>query len=412
MWISVYARFLYINRYYLSKMAQIAQKKSDLQASLIDMACRDPDMVSCITRISNQVLNNDFEVKEGDKSVSPTLTALLNIKYKHFFRDCITASYVCGFVPYYIVKENGMRFPRSMPMGSYSWRVRASEKKKQSNVSEYQLIILSGALSESDVHIFEVHTPVFDRGEYEICSPLNGMLQYYSIWKNASIKFEVANEWNSSKHITVTERIDVKDQTTSGIQLLDEQRRYNLTGQHNNVVHDNLLRLTGNGTTASVATAFNHAVITQFRDDQSCVVGSKRAAVHIMPPNTETGELSNMDTGTHMEESRSSYQKACYCFYGLTNLNELHSGHTTQDATAGTNREQYACVIHMRSILNALGREVYAKCFEVDPQLVKFDIRALPRFEINTVADIKLMWEIGMLTPSDMAALRKTIMNQ
>ena len=62
----------------------------------------------------------------------------------------------------------------------------------------------------------------------------------------------------------------------------------------------------------------------------------------------------------------------------------------------------------MQNTLERLGESVYAQsiCLEADD--VVFKLRALPRFDITCVDDIKTLCEIQMLTP----ALRKTIMNR
>ena len=252
-------------------------------------------------------------------------------------------------------------------------------------------------------------------GGFDICSPLMGVHSQFLMWKEAETQLSVVSEWNMCKHFAVTERIDVKDQTTSGIQLLDEQRRYNLTGHHNSVVHDSMLRLTGAGTTASVQEAFHHAVHTQFEDRAESRgetrVGSKRAAVHLMPPNTDVHELSTMETGSAMREAKTEFQDAVYVYFGLPNINR-QAEEAGRRGAATIHREQYSNILYMQTLLERLGETAYAHCFGVKTSTVRFTLRALPRFEITSVEDIKILAEIGMLTPADMAHLRKTILNR
>jgi len=385
-----------------------------MRSELVRMMTRDPDVSSCLSRICNTILLNDIELSEGGAKVTPKLTRIINREYKRFFKDAIVLTYLCGFVPYYLVSVNNVKMPRCLAVGSFSWRVRERPRAaaRQGGMMEYEIRMLAGTLKESDVLIHETVAPVVDRSVYELSSPISGVLDEYLAWKQCERQSSQCNEWNEVKHIAVVERIDVKDQTTSGIQLLDEQRRYNLTGQHNNVVHNNLLRLTGAGVTHSVAEAFNHAVHSQFQDHSEVRVGSKRAAVHILPPNTEVQELGSLPTSALAQEAKTSFQKAVYVFFGLPNINHIQDEQSKTRSTPSMHREQYSNILHVQNTLERLGESVYARSFGLEADDVVFRLRAMPRFDITSVDDIKTLCDIQMLTPADMNHLRKTIMNQ
>jgi len=378
------------------------------------MVTQDPDVVSCLSRICNTILLNDIELLEGNAAVTPALTRIINREYKQFFKDAVVLTYLCGFVPYYIVSLDNTKMPRCLPVGAFTWRVRESPRStwRRRGVLAYEIRITAGAITEKDVFIFDTASPVAESSVYSMSSPMCGVLEEYLLWKDAERQAIESSRWNTLKHVCVTERIDVKDQTTSGIQLLDEQRRYNLTGQHNNVIHDNLLRLTGAGVTSSVADAYHYAVHSQFCDSEEAIVGSKRAAVHIMPPNTEVQELAPLPCNTLVQDAKSRFQSSVYVFFGLPNINNLQNHDSTVRNLPGMHREQYSNILHMQNTLQRLGERVYAHCFDIDSDQVCFRLRALPRFEIACVDDIKTLFEIQMLTPADIAHLRKTIMNR
>ena len=393
-------------------MLRQAEATRRARDSLVDMVTRDPDVVSCLHRVYNTVLLNDIEVAEGAARVAPELLRTINREYKRFFKDAVVLAHTCGFVPYYIARSNGAKLPRCLPLGSFSWRV-AMREDARAGLAGYEVNVVSGKIAQDQVLVFETEAPVL--GGYDICSPLAGVHNQFLIWKDAETQLSIVSEWNTSKHFAVTERIDVKDQTTSGIQLLDEQRRYNLTGQHNSVVHDSMLRLTGAGVTASVQEAFHHAVHTQFQDRAEGRgeprVGSKRASVHLLPPNTDVQELSTMDTGTAMRDAKTEFQEAVYTYFGLSNINRQLDEAGRRGATS-IHREQYSNILYMQTVLERLGEAAYAQCFGVKAHSVRFTLRALPRFEIASVDDIKTLAEIGMLSPADMAHLRLTILNR
>ena len=318
-----------------------------------------------------------------------------------------------------------------LPLGSFTWRVRTNSNAREA-LASYEVQVVSGAVPQKAVFVHETETPVMYTGA-SLSSPLLGVHRQYMVWQEAVAQVAVTGEWNRVKHLAVTERIDVKDQTTSGIQLLDEQRRcvpsfcspaphvrvivadthrrYNLTGEHNSVLHNNLMRLKGVGTTTSVSHAFHHAVHSQFEDAPAGEprVGSKRAAVHMLLTNTDVVELSAMDPGNAIQEAKVEFQEAVYTFFSLPNINKSREEAARRGSTV-LHREQYSNIMYMQTVLERLGEAAYAQCFGA--RKVRFALRALPRFEITSVDDIKVLCEIDMLTTEDKAHLRRMIMNR
>jgi len=384
-----------------------------MHKALLDMVTTDPDVVSCIERVGNSILLNDIILSENGSPITAKLSEILNPVYKRFFRDALAMSYICGFVAYYIVKKNGIKIPKCVPLGMFTWSVKpCSNKEGKGSLLRYDVRMSQG--KDVTVHIYEVRSPVLhETSSYEdVCTPLLGVLNQYMHWKDSEVQCSVSNQWNTSKHLAITERLDLKDQTTSGIQLLDEQRRYNLTGQHNNVIHNNLLRLTGGGVTTSVHDAFHSHIHNQFSDTRMCEVGSKRAVVHIMPPNTEVQELGTMDIGTSVRDNKTSFQSAVYIFFGMPNINNTNTAAAATSAIEGLHREQYAYIMTTKRHMETLGAEAYARSFGVDIDNVACTLKAMPRFEVTSVADIKILWEIGMLVPGDMKRLRTMILDK
>ena len=66
----------------------------------------------------------------------------------------------------------------------------------------------------------------------QLHSPLAGVLELYCVREQIRQHIIATTVWNSQKHICLSENVDLKDQTTTGIQLLDDLRRYKPTGTH------------------------------------------------------------------------------------------------------------------------------------------------------------------------------------
>lgn len=383
---------------------------------LIDLVTADPNVISCIDRISNSILLNDIIVTEKGKKLNPKLNHAINKNYKTFFRNAIPVSYMCGFVPYYISKQNGIKMPKCLPIGTFTWSIERKSKDKKVRgqlESWYNVRAKVENLKDADIFIFETHSPIsygFNNSQ-QLFSPLNGVLSEYIKWKDTQLQFENSNSWNMQKHVAVTERIDLKDQTTSGIQLLDEQRRYNLTGTHNNIIHNSLLRLKGAGHTQNVGDAFNYHVRSEFQNKGHEEGFSNNASVHIMPPNTDLIELNPMDSGIQVDEKRKNFKDAVHTFFGLPDLSMSQTSQATTKEATDMHREQYANLLNMQQKLQYLGEEAYSNCFDVNLYEVQVCLRPLPRFEIMNVTDIKTLFDTGIFTPADMSHLRRQILN-
>jgi len=126
-----------------------------------------------------------------------------------------------------LTRTRTRRAPHScLPLGSFTWNVKTNTDAREA-LASYEVRVVSGAVPQKAVFVFETETPVLlaGAGSGALCSPLLGVHRQYAVWQEAEQLLGVTGEWNRVKHLAVTERIDVKDQTTSGIQLLDEQRR-------------------------------------------------------------------------------------------------------------------------------------------------------------------------------------------
>jgi len=120
-------------------------------------------------------------------------------------------------------------------------------------------------------------------------------------------------------------------------------------------------------------------------------------------------ELTNKKQGTAAREAKIQFQEAVYTFFALPNINKSRDEAARRGASV-LHREQYSNIMYLQTVLERLGETAYAQCFGA--RRVRFALRALPRFEITSVDDIKVLCEIEMLTTEDKAHLRRMIMNR
>ena len=111
-------------------------------------------------------------------------------------------------------------------ISTFLWSTRISEKSSGPN-AHYYINITKGNVKRKDIHIMPYYSPIVSE---HIKTPMQAILLQYMALQEMHETIRTSNKWNKEKHVVVTETMDVKDQTTSGLQLLDDVCRYTLSG--------------------------------------------------------------------------------------------------------------------------------------------------------------------------------------
>ena len=98
------------------------------QVDIIDMARSNVAVSSCLRRLGNWCPSNGVDVEEGKQALSADFQQQVLPQYVRFFRQCLEAMYVCGFIPWYTSELDGTRFPVVLPLGSFTWTVEQTER--------------------------------------------------------------------------------------------------------------------------------------------------------------------------------------------------------------------------------------------------------------------------------------------
>ena len=134
-------------------------------------------------------------------------------------------------------------------------------------------------------------------------SPMDGLLPILRITWNMERRLQSIVEWNSSKHIITSERVDMlKDQTMEGMSLLDSFRRYLHSGEHDGINRFYMTRPGLSGMHAKNPTDDRRAQIND-------TLQGPETEVHVLPPNTEISELQSLDLKTNMLEVQEVLQR-------------------------------------------------------------------------------------------------------
>jgi hypothetical protein len=369
--------------------------QSEQQRDIVDMARTSVPVASCLRRITNWCLTNGIDVKEGKSALAAGFQRALLPALTHFLRHAVETMFVCGFVPWYQREVDGVRVPAVLPLGSFRWTVEPARK----GVFAYRVFVTHGDIKAEQVHIVDYVTPRLATPGQSSCSPLHSL---YEMWQGTRIARDIMQRMhvnNSHRHMYFSETINPGELgAPSGLHLLDEFRRYSLTGQHS----DMRMRSSHGASLHSVNDAHIHWIKDVFQDV---------AQTHMLPPNVQAFECKKMEIDPLLGEVDVKFMHAVHVFFDLPYSVSVHSVRdSTKAAEHVLSEEQYTNVRALCDFLQELAGQAYSKLYKTTD--VSVTIRARPRLSFNNTDDVKTLMECGALTARDMVQIRQQFMQQ
>jgi hypothetical protein len=277
---------------------------------LVDLVRLNPAVRSCVQRIVCEVVPVELSITEQNKPLKPELNAIVAPYFAAFLAESIEMAYMCGFVVFVLKKYQGIKVPHLLPLGSFTWSVQACtpETKKRKREEEclfrYDVQPIHPNVSVDDLYVYNFQTP---RVQAEQClpSPVDSLLGSIRNIKQMQIKIEKVVEWNSVKHITTSERVDIpKDQTTDGLSLLDDFRHYCVGNTPSTSLSKQYMMINGpRGVAArSDPSVTRDKWIKNFAFNEA--LDEPTAKIHMLPPNTDVQELGTLDMNINLQDEK------------------------------------------------------------------------------------------------------------
>jgi len=378
---------------------------------LVDMATCEPAIRSCLERISTDCVPAVVRLKENNKP----LTAALQRKYGpylgEFCKCALEMAHICGFVAFVIKRKDNIPFPVILPLGSFIWHVKeqTSETRKRKHddlaLYYYDVKCIHSSTKEDDIHVIPFKPPRLGLCQFAP-SPLDALFEQHLNLKRLQMKHDLINTWNSTKHITTSERIDApKDPTHESLRLLDEFRRYALTGDHAAIRYSEQLMRSQNGVKLNATDGHMHWVTQVF--EKSDAVEQTKAAVHALPPNTDVNEMNALTLSNSCEDALISFQQQVYMYFNMAMGTDVSN--VNKNATFIAKIE----VQQMRGMVLFLQKvcvTAYAKAFNCDVETVSCDLPLPSGMYMTSADDVKKLTESNMFTPGDQSKIRTAVM--
>ena len=382
-------------------------------------------IAACVQRLMNNCLSREIQLTENNSQLKAPLHSLLVRHYSQVLRQAIEVALLTGFVPFFIRRQDGVPLPFIPEIGTFLWTVEPisdrvgrsgggaaatqhSGAKRRRNEStcllRYRVQMLVGDVKDEQVLVVAWQPP-YKNSRQVLPSPLQYLFDQHTML-TAGLHIVMEKErWNTHKHLVVSEKLDLKDPTPSGMQLLDDMRRYSLTGQHNMMqgAMSHYYSRRDKTRLESVVDA-NHAwVLSEFSKDDS----SAQALPHIMPPNSETSELTPLLSNDVLPQLRQQYHESVHVFFNGLNMPHAGAKYVGSSGSEQASRAQHVTVLGMCDFLQRVAANMYSESFDVPVGDVTCKITARSRLEINSTADIKALVECGVITDNDKARLRE-----
>ena len=377
---------------------------------LIELVRLHPSVRSCIQRIVSEIVPSNITILENNKPLKRELQSLIDPFFSKFLENSIEMAYMCGFVVFVRRRHEGVNIPVLLPLGSFSWSVECvterTKKRKREHPCLYRYSVrpYHPEVKVDEIYVFDFLPPTL-LADNVLPSPLDSLCSLRNVIDMTEKKIEQVLIWNSKKHITTSERVTIpKDSTTEGVSLLDDFRRYLVTGQHLGI---NKNYMTLNGLRSSLMENPMNLSSSMIREQFDLEKQENTSQVHVLPPNTEVNELSSLELKTSMLELHDMMQRHVTDYFQMPMLTDMGG----KDISAFVQRQELKHMRHMSNFCMRLLQYTYAAVFDILESEVQIDLPQPSGMHIHTADDVKKLHESNTLLPSDKLKLRKRLMH-
>lgn len=367
------------------------QDEIDYVKYLAHVMYTEPNAKYCWHSIRNICLSKPMHISESGKRLNQEFAETIHAHFVKFAADAIAMHYMCGFVAYYIESRDGIRLPYTLPLGAFTWSVERMQRDDRVWPFYVKIKGIECSFDERRVHIFTHGVP----SRNVLYSPMDDVIRLLTNY--ATIHDSITSTLRNSDKVNVliSEKIDIKDQTLNGIQMLDDARQYMVKGS--TPLHQYELGVRLAGARTDTVNLEREYAMQQTNEKQ------RQIELTSIPPNSQvTAVAMNSPQTDILKESYAQYVSACHAYFGIGAPTSTSS---SSEADVPTETETNSNAAFVSQMLQELLREAYAGCFRVEVRQVHVKIPPPQVLEVKHVADIKTLFECGVFTPHELKKL-------
>jgi hypothetical protein len=392
-----------------------AQDLADSQSILLELGASEPTLQQCFKIIESTCLSQGIFCLINGKECNSRFQYHIDTQYCSFLKEALRAMIIFGFVPWRLRRlSSGDRVPEVMPLGTFDWHTElgpTQEKRNQytpgrkrktpsgmdddTRLVVYRVVPNVGDVKEEDVQIYIHTTPALNISvnsamSATVPSPLSHILTDYKNLRNAQIRRSYADAWNTTAQLISTFKPNVVGNDDPTQYLMD-------------FVHESNFKIPHLGQNPypqlEAHNWFERDVLIRKQMERT---STHRPQVYTLPRDHDLVQQTMLSPCEDLQFLSDKFRRDICSTTGVPY--EMVSGkegggneNTRKTMASGrifsVNMHEFCR--HCQNILSV----VYCHIYRVEPENVEFILTPMPRLEVESVNDLKVLFEIGALTP-------------
>lgn len=404
-----------------------AQDLAESQAILLELGASEPTLQQCFKIIESTCLSQGICCLINGKECSPRFQRHIDTHYTAFLKEAIRAMIVFGFVPWRVRRlRSGDNIPEVMPMGTFDWHTELGPTQEQRHQSHfhsrkrkamtntdddtrlvvYRVIPNVGDVKEEDVMVY-IHTPpalnisVNSVLNATVVSPISHVLTDYRNLRNAQIRRSYADAWNTTAQLISTFKPSIVNNDDPTASLMDFMHTSNFNIPH--VGQSPYPQLEAHNW-------FERDVLIRKQIERP---STHRPQVYTLPRDHDLAQQVMLSPCEDLQFLSDKFRRDICSATGvpfeMVSGREGGSAENTRKTMASgrifsVNMHEFCR--HCQNVLST----VYCHVYRAPPESVEFVLTPMPRLEVESVEDLKVLFEIGALTPDMSVELSKILL--
>ena len=373
---------------------------------LWELVTHEPTVLQCFNVIESTCLSHGIFCRLDGEKCSDKFQKFLDRHYGTFCRQAIRASLVYGFVPWVIRKlEDGNEVPEVLPNGTFHWYTEIPSKTAQAVVQQdnpglvtYRVKVTAPLdVKDEDVRVFVFVQPALDVSVYSMLyatvpSPLSHILIDYKSMRQAQIRRSHADAWNTTAKLICKFKPTVRVQEDPTSALMDfADDPFMSSGTYG-----------GMPLFAQLAATNLWTRDAQIRKQFETAPGTHQPDVFTLPRDHEVHQQHMLEPCEDLEFLQRKFQRDVCAVMGVPedvmgSPSKTGGGAESTRKTVATGRlfttnMQKLCK-QLEDLLSTVYGAIYGK------REAEFTLIPMPRLELESIADLKVLSEIGALNP-------------
>lgn len=397
-----------------SRFAHIAESRQ----LLWELVTLEPTVLQCFNIVESTCLSQGIFCKIDGELCSKEFQEFINENYIPFIRTTITAMFTYGFVPFYLKKHPTSKnvIPEIIPHGTFHWvtEVRGNNNKDiipqqiDDSLLQYRIQLTAPlTIKDSDVYIIPYLSPTLDVSVNSVLyasvvSPLSHILIDYKHLRQAQIRRSHADAWNTTAKMICTFKPAQRVQEDPSASLMD-------------FADDTYLQ-----TAAQIGVPFMpHLSATNYKSrDAQIKQQFEQPSQHVpdvytLPRDHSIDQQSMLTPCEDMDFLLSKFQRDITSIMGIPYdmiQASTSSSRETVKKTMASGKLFSASMNRICKFLSTVLKKIYSIIYKKDN--VEFILIPLPRLEVECVQDLKILHEIGAITPDTSLQLSSILIGE